>query len=144
MVDLLKTYAPGVLLYGAAPTPANTAAGLEAFRIMQAEPERALRLQANAQYFIECAQAAGLDTYQSRHSAVVPVMMPDPEVAVWLTVRLFEAGFCAYPMFYPIVPRDKTRIRFFINTNHTHEQMEKTVDCIKSSLEQAPKSKGLF
>lgn len=144
MIDILKTYAPGVLLYGASPTPANTAAGLEALRIMRSEPERALRLQANAKYFIECAQAAGLDTYHSQDSGVVPIMTPDSEVAVWLTVQLFKEGMCAYPMLHPIVPKNKSRLRFFLNTNHTHEQIERTVESISRNLKLAPKSKGLF
>ncbi len=144
MIDILKNYAPGVLLYGAAPTPANTAAGLEAFRIMRSEPERAIRLQENARYFIEKARSLGLDTYNSKDSAVVPIMTPDSEVAVWLTCELFEQGVCAYPMLYPIVPRDKSRLRFFINTNHTREQLDFTVELIHRSLKKAPKSKGLF
>ena len=144
MIELLKTYAPGVLLYGASPTPANTAAGLEALRIMLAEPERARRLQENARFFIECAGNAGLDTYHSKDSGVVPIMTPDAETAVWLTVKLFEQGFCAYPMFYPIVPRNRSRLRFFINANHTREQLKRTVECIHDNLKVAPRSKGLF
>ncbi|MEZ6138520.1 MAG: aminotransferase class I/II-fold pyridoxal phosphate-dependent enzyme [Pirellulaceae bacterium] len=94
LVAMLKYYAPGVLLYGASPTPANAAAALEALRVMLAEPERSQRLQRNAAYFIEKASAAGLDTYHSRDSAVVPVMMRDSELALWMSVRLFEDGIC--------------------------------------------------
>jgi len=144
MVDLLKYHAPGVLLYGAAPTPANTAAGLEALRIMRAEPERALRLQDNARYFVKQANALGLDTYDSKDSGVVPIMAPDSEVALWLSCKLFEQGICAYPMLYPIVPRDKSRLRFFLNTFHTKEQIDKTVNQIAENLKVAPKSKGVF
>lgn len=144
LVAMLKYYAPGVLLYGASPTPANAAAALEALRVMVAEPERAVRLQKNAAYFIEKAQAAGLDTYHSRHSAVVPIMMSDSELALWMSVQLFEDGICTYPMMYPIVPRNKCRLRFFINTNHTQEQIDHTIDRINSRLKSAPKSKGIF
>ena len=144
LIELLKFYAPGVLLYGAAPTPANTAAGLESLRIMRAEPERALRVQANAAYFIKQANALGLDTYHSKDSGVVPLMTPDSEVALWLSCKLFEQGICAYPMLYPIVPRNKSRLRFFINANHTQEQIDKTVNLISENLKMAPKSKGIF
>lgn len=144
LVAILKNYAPGVLLYGAAPTPANTAAGLETLRIMQAEPERAQRLQANAAYFIERAQAAGLDTGPSRDSAVVPLMMRDSELALWLSIQLFDAGICSFPMLYPIVPRDKARLRFFVNTNHTREQIDLTIDTVADRLKRAPKSKGVI
>lgn len=144
LVAILKHYAPGVLLYGAAPTPANTAAGLAALQIMQAEPERAQRLQANAKYFINAAKLAGLNTYNSQDSGVVPIMMPDSEVALWLSIQLFDAGICAFPMLHPIVPRDKSRLRFFINANHTHQQMDFTIKCIVEYLAQAPKSKGVM
>ena len=144
LVAMLKYYAPGILLYGASPTPANAAAALEALRVMVAEPERSLRLQDNAAYFIEKANAAGLDTYHSRDSAVVPIMMRDSELALWMSVRLFEDGICTYPMMYPIVPRNKCRLRFFINTNHTRDQIDHTIEAITARLKKAPKSKGIF
>jgi len=144
LVAMLKYYAPGVLLYGASPTPANAAAALESLRVMIAEPERAIRLQQNAAYFIEKAQEAGLDTYNSRNSGVVPIMMRDSELALWMSVHLFEDGICAYPMMYPIVPRNKCRLRFFINTNHTYEQIDHTISVINARLKEAPKSKGIF
>ena len=144
LIAMLKNYAPGVLLYGAAPTPANTAAGLATLQIMRAEPERALRLQANAAYFIEKAKAAGLDTYRSKDSGVVPVMMRDSELALWLSIQLFDQGICSFPMLYPIVPRDKSRLRFFINTQHTHQQIDHTIECLSKALKVAPASKGVF
>ncbi|MFN9969761.1 MAG: aminotransferase class I/II-fold pyridoxal phosphate-dependent enzyme, partial [Phycisphaerae bacterium] len=98
LVAILKNYAPGVLLYGAAPTPANTAAGLATLQLMQAEPERAQRLQANAAYFLERAKAAGLNTYNSKDSGVVPIMTRDSEVALWLSIQLFDQGICSFPM----------------------------------------------
>lgn len=142
LITILKYYAPGVLLYGAAPTPANTAAGLETLKIMQTEPERALRVQSNAAYFIEKAKAAGLNTYHSQDSGVVPIMTRDSELALWLSVALFEQGFCSFPMLYPVVPKDKSRLRFFINTNHTQEQIDQTIDCIVENLRVAPPSTG--
>lgn len=144
LVAILKNYAPGVLLYGAAPTPANTAAGLETLRIMRSQPELARRVQSNAAYFIEKAKAAGLNTYNSKDSGVVPVMMRDSELALWLSIQLFDAGICSFPMLYPIVPRDLSRLRFFINTNHTHEQIDYTIECLAKNLAVAPKSKGVM
>ncbi|KPQ33552.1 MAG: 7-keto-8-aminopelargonate synthetase-related enzyme [Phormidesmis priestleyi Ana] len=144
LVTILKHYAPGVLLYGASPTPANTAAGLETLRIMRSHPKLAQRVQANAAYFIEKAQAAGLNTYNSKGSGVVPIMTQDSELALWLSVTLFDQGICTYPMLYPIVPRDKSRLRFFINTNHTREQIDYTIDCIVNNLRVAPPSQGVM
>ncbi len=144
LVAILKNYAPGVLLYGAAPTPANTAAGLETLRMMREYPDLALRVQSNAAYFIERAKREGLDTYQSKDSGVVPIMMRDSELALWLSIQLFDAGICSFPMIFPIVPRDKSRLRFFINTNHTREQIDYTIDTMAKMIKVAPKSKGVM
>jgi 8-amino-7-oxononanoate synthase len=144
LITILKHYAPGVLLYGAAPTPANTAAGLAALRIMRAEPERARRVRENAAYFVEQAKAAGLDTFKSEGTGIVPVMMRDSELAVWMSITLLEQGICAFPMIFPIVPRDKIRLRFFLNTNHTREQIDYTIECLAKNMATAPKSKGLI
>ena len=144
LIAILKNYAPGVLLYGTSPTPANTAAGLEALRIMRSEPERARRVRENAAYFIEQAKAKGLNTYNSKDSGVVPLMIPDSELALWLSVRLFEQGICAYPMIFPVVPRNQSRLRFFVNTDHTREQIDQTIDLIANNLASAPKSKGIM
>lgn len=144
LIAILKYYAPGVLLYGASPTPANAASALESLRIMREQPERAQRLQANAAYFIDRAKSAELDTYHSKDSGVVPIMMRDSELALWMSMKLWENGICSYPMMHPIVPRDKSRLRFFINVNHTNEQMDRTIELIRDQLKKAPKSKGLF
>ena len=144
LIAILKNYAPGVLLYGAAPTPANTAAGLATLRIMRSQPELAQRVQTNAAYFIEKAKAAGLNTYHSQDSGVVPIMTRDSELALWLSVQLFDQGICSFPMLYPIVPRDKSRLRFFINTNHTQAQIDYTIDCLVQNLRVAPPSKGIM
>jgi 8-amino-7-oxononanoate synthase len=71
-------------------------------------------------------------------------MMRDSELALWMSVCLFEDGICTYPMMYPIVPRNKCRLRFFINTNHTQEQIDHTIEVINDRLKKAPKSKGIF
>jgi 8-amino-7-oxononanoate synthase len=144
LIAILKNYAPGVLLYGAAPTPANTAAGLATLRIMRQEPERARRVQANAAYFIAKAKSVGLNTYNSKDSGVVPIMLRDSELALWMSIQLFDRRICTFPMLYPIVPRDKSRLRFFINANHTKEQLDYTIDCLVENLRVAPRSKGVM
>jgi 8-amino-7-oxononanoate synthase len=144
LVAILKNYAPGILLYGTSPTPANTAAGLEALKIMQEEPERAAKVRHNAAYFIDRAKAAGLNTYNSRDSGVVPIMIDDSETALWLSVKLFDEQICSFPMLYPIVPRDKSRLRFFMNMDHTAQQIDRTIECIVSNLNNAPKPRGIM
>lgn len=144
LIAILKNYAPGVLIYGASPTPANTAAGLASLKIMQEEPERAQRLRDNAAYFIKTAQEAGFDTSDSHDSAVVPLMFKSSEQALWLSTKLFEKNICTYPMMYPIVPRDKSRLRFFINTEHTHMEIDHTIETLLELWKKVPADRGLI
>jgi len=144
LISILKHYAPGVLLYGAAPTPANTAAGLKSLQIMRREPELARSLRENSAYFIEKAKQKGFDTGLSQGTGVVPVMIPDSEQALWVSLKLFEEGYCAYPMLFPIVPRNRSRIRFFINSHHTKEQLGGALDCLERLIQAAPKPRGIF
>ncbi|MFV0383184.1 aminotransferase class I/II-fold pyridoxal phosphate-dependent enzyme [Paracoccus sp. (in: a-proteobacteria)] len=144
LIAMLKQFAPGVLLYGAAPTPANTAAGLETLRLMQEEPERARRLQQNAAAFIQEARQAGFDTSVSRDSAVVPLMFRSSEQALWLSVKLFEQGICTFPMMYPIVPREKSRLRFFINADHTRDEIDHTIATLSALWKEVPPDRGIM
>jgi 8-amino-7-oxononanoate synthase len=141
---MLKHYAPGVGLFIAAPAPANAASALAALRIMRAEPERARGVVAIADYFREQAQAAGLDIGPSRDSAVVPVMMPDSETALWMAARLFDHGVFTFPMIYPVVPRKTERLRFFLNCAHTREQVDRAIRLLVELKSSAPAPKGMF
>jgi len=144
VISILKHYAPGVLLYGASPTPANTAAGLQSFKIMREEPERAQRVRSNAAYFIEKAKAVGLNTGLSEGSGVVPLMIGSSEQALWLSVKLFEQNICTYPMMFPVVPRGEARLRFFISSAHTTEQIDHTFETLATLLQKLPRDRGLF
>jgi 8-amino-7-oxononanoate synthase len=144
LVTMLKNYAPGLGLFTTASTPADAAAGLEVLRIMRAEPERAVRVVANADYFRQQARAAGLNTGASAGSGIVPVMLPDSELAVWLSVKMFENNIAVFPMIFPSVPRDGARLRFFITCAHTHEHIDRTIAMLVKLKSEAPPSKGLF
>jgi 8-amino-7-oxononanoate synthase len=94
---------------------------------MQQEPERVARLQARAEQFIELAKAAGLDTGHSRGTAVIPVVVGDSGLALFLSQALFERGIFALPIVHPAVPARNARVRFFLTTLHTEEQIAHTV-----------------
>ena len=144
IIGILKHYAPGVLLYGASPTPANTAAGLAALRAMRAEPERALNLQKNAAYFIAKAKAENFSTGPSKDSGVVPIMIGSSEQALWYSVKLFERNICTYPMMFPVVPRGEARLRFFVTTAHTEQQIDHTIETLVELRKSVPADRGLF
>jgi 8-amino-7-oxononanoate synthase len=134
MIDTLRHFAPGLLLYSTGLPPAAAAASLEAVTIMVKEPERVQRLQHNIQCFVELAKQRGLDAGPSGASAVVPIMLGDTMLALSLMSQLLEAGVIAHAVMYPVVPRDKARLRFFISSQHTEEQFIYTLDLLQRIL----------
>ncbi len=89
------------------------------------------------------AQAAGLDTYNSKDSGVVPIMTRDSEVALWLSIQLFDQGICAFPMLYPIVLVNKSRLRF--SSIPTIQATDRHDNCLhRAKLARAPKSMGVI
>jgi 8-amino-7-oxononanoate synthase len=134
LIEMLEFYAPGLVLYSAGISPPNAAAALAALRIMREEPERVQRVQVNARLFVERANAAGLNTGLSHNSAVVPVILPDSDLALRLVQRLFDDGVSVHAMVYPVVPRDMVRLRFFITACHTEDQITFTVDRVAHHL----------
>ncbi|MGE3533073.1 MAG: 8-amino-7-oxononanoate synthase, partial [Steroidobacteraceae bacterium] len=54
--------------------------------------------------------------------------------AVRLSAALFERGIHVQPILYPAVPEQTARLRFFINCDHTEEQLLETVDALKEEI----------
>jgi 7-keto-8-aminopelargonate synthetase-like enzyme len=136
LIDFLK-HAAGGFVYSVAMPPAITAAALAALELLHKEPERVQRLRANAAAFMEAARRAGLDTGASIGASVVPVMTGSSVRAGALSQRLFDRGVNVQPIIYPAIPERLARLRFFLSSEHTLEQIEKVVPIIASEFEAA-------
>ena len=73
-------------------SPANTAAALEAAKIMEEEPQRVTELQANPALFHSLCQEAELNTGHCEGFAVIPVITGSSEKALSLPNSLFRRG----------------------------------------------------
>ena len=133
LVEYLKYTAPG-FVYSVGITPPNAAAALAALRLLDAEPDRVSRLQENAARFAEYAREAGLDIGHSAGTGVIPVIVGDSMRAVRLSQRLFELGINVQPMISPAVPNDEARLRFFVSSEHTDEQLRETILATAAAL----------
>jgi 8-amino-7-oxononanoate synthase len=134
LIRYLRYTCPG-FIFSAGISPANAAAALRAIGILEAEPERVVALRGNAATFISLAKARGLDTGLSAHSGVAPVMVGNDADAIRLSNELFEAGINVQPLVAPAVDKGKARLRFFLSSLHTREQMERAVDLTATLLE---------
>jgi len=143
LIEILKYQAPG-FVYSVGLSPPATAAALTALRILKSDPARVAKLQANGRYFVEEANKAGLDTMTSAGLSVVPVMIGDPVRAVRLTDRLLDRGINALPIIHPAVPMKAARIRFFITSRHTQDQIRGTVQIVAEELVNVAKRQSLM
>jgi 7-keto-8-aminopelargonate synthetase-like enzyme len=133
LIDYLKLTAPGMVYSVGLPAPASIAA-LTAIRLMQREPERVARLQANGQLFLRRAREAGLDTGGSWGYAVVPVILGESLRTIMLADRLLKRGYNAFPIIPPGVPEQSARLRFFISSEHSTADIEGAVAATREEL----------
>jgi 8-amino-7-oxononanoate synthase len=134
LIEILKCHASG-FVYSVGLSPPLAGAALAALELMQGEPERVARLQANARLFRETAQSRGLDTGFGQGHAVIPVMIGDSLKAAKLSERLLERGFNVLPIIYPAVPMQSARLRFFISAEHTEAQIISAVEMTRDELD---------
>ncbi|MFT4622878.1 MAG: acyl transferase domain-containing protein/7-keto-8-aminopelargonate synthetase-like enzyme [Myxococcota bacterium] len=135
LIRYLRYTAPG-FVYSAGITAANGVAGLASLRLMRQEPERVRELQANALVFHDALKARGVDTGPARGgSAVIPAVTGNSLHALVLSHRLLEQGINVQPIVYPAVADDSARLRFFLSSTHTTEQLVWTADTVADTLE---------
>ncbi len=134
LIELLKHHAAGFVFSVGLSAPL-AAASLKALELMRAEPERVRRSQANGRHFLAAAKAARLDTGHGQGFAVAPVLVGDSLKAVTLSERLLARGFNVLPIVFPAVPMQSARLRFFISSEHTFEQIDAAVAATRAEMD---------
>ncbi|MBN2799865.1 MAG: aminotransferase class I/II-fold pyridoxal phosphate-dependent enzyme [Deltaproteobacteria bacterium] len=135
MVTYLRYTAPG-FVYSAGLTPANGMAALKALEYMLEEPWRVERLQRNAQVFHDALKERGVDTGPALGgSGVVPAVTGNSMHALFLAQRLGDVGINVQPIVYPAVADNAARLRFFLSSTHTEEQLVWTAEQVATVLE---------
>ncbi len=126
LVEYIKTSVGG-FVFSVGLAPPIAAASKTALEIMLREPERVTRLHANGKLFVEAAKRHGLDTGTAAGTAIAPVILGESLKAAMLSNRLSERGFNVMPILHPAVPERLARLRYFITSEHTPEQIEEAV-----------------
>ena len=133
LVEHLKFLAPG-FLYSVGMSPPVAGASLAALQCLIREPQRTATLQARGRLFLESARAAGIDTGTSTGLAVIPAIIGSSIKTARLSGRLFERGINVQPILYPAVPEKSARLRFFVSSEHTPEQITSTVQAVREEI----------
>jgi 8-amino-7-oxononanoate synthase len=133
LVEFLKYTTPG-FVYSVGMPPPTAAASLAAIRTIRSEPEHLRRLRELSALFLGLAREAGLDTGDSEGTPVIPCIVGNSATALKLSNALLGRGINANPIIYPAVPEDKARLRFFVTSCHSDEQIRYTVKAIAEEL----------
>ena len=84
---------------------------------------------------MQLARERGLEVGCSGASAVVPVMLGESSLALQLMSDLMESGIIAHAVMYPVVPRNKARLRFFLPPG-TQRRNSSTLDLLQKLMQR--------
>jgi len=110
------------LLSGSHP-PSVAAACIAAIDVLESEPQHVETLWDNTRYFKKTMKDLGFDTGNSQ-TPITPIIVGESSVAKKLSVRLFEERVFALPIVFPMVAREKSRIRTMMNAALTKEDLD--------------------
>lgn len=84
------------------------------------------KVMENAQYFRKEMKSKGFDIPDG-DSAIVPVILYDAVLSQKMAEKLMDEGIYVIGFFYPVVPKDKARIRVQLSAAHTKEHLDKAI-----------------
>jgi 8-amino-7-oxononanoate synthase len=123
-------YTTPAFVFSTACSPPNAAAALEGLRVIQREPWRVTRLRERSELFLKLAADCDLDTGESSDTPVIPVIVGSSSRAILVSQMLLERGINARPILYPAVRESAARVRFFITSEHSEEQIVQAVEAV--------------
>lgn len=110
--------------------PAICAASLKALEMLTAGTLLRDKLHDNTAYFRSQLEAAGFDVLPGQHP-IVPVMLYDAHVAQEFASRMLDKGVYVISFSYPVVPREKARIRTQVSAAHTKDDLTFAANCFR-------------
>jgi 8-amino-7-oxononanoate synthase len=125
VVDYIKHHARA-LIFSASVPPANAAAALAALEVMRTEPDRAERVNANAEKIRKGLNELGFNTGKSV-TPVVPVIIGDDQLTFLTWKTLFEEGVFVNPVISPAVSPGRQLLRTSYMATHTDVQLDKVL-----------------
>lgn len=107
--------------------PAIVGASVKVFEILERDTVLRDQLEWNTNYFKQGMKKAGFDIIDG-DSAIVPVMLYDAKLSQTMANELLKKGIYVIGFFFPVVPKDKARIRVQLSAAHTTAHLDKAID----------------
>ena len=110
--------------------PALVGASIKVFELLNNDTHLREKLQWNTNYFKKGLQDLGFEVIAG-DSAIVPVMLYDAKLAQRMAKLLLNEGIYAVGFFYPVVPKDKARIRLQLSAAHKKEHLDRALSAFE-------------
>jgi len=106
--------------------PAIVGASIKVFELLEKDTSLRDKLEWNTNYFKNGMKNAGFDIIDG-DSAIVPVMLYDAKLSQTMANELLKEGIYVIGFFFPVVPKEKARIRVQLSAAHTKEHLDKAI-----------------
>lgn len=106
--------------------PAIVGASLKVFDMLSKDTRLRDKLAWNTAYFKKGMEAAGFDIVKG-DSAIVPVMLYDAKLSQVMAEKLLEEGIYVIGFYFPVVPKDKARIRVQVSAAHEQAHLDQAI-----------------
>lgn len=107
--------------------PSIVGGSIKVFEMLKNNTTLRDKLEWNTNYFKKGMKSAGFDIIDG-DSAIVPVMLYDAKLSQNMAKLLLDEGIYVIGFFYPVVPKEKARIRVQLSAAHTQEHLDKAIN----------------
>lgn len=106
--------------------PSIVGASLKVFEMIDTDTSLRDKLEENTNYFRSKMEEAGFDLVGA-DAAIVPVMLYDAKLSQDMANALLKEGIYVIGFFFPVVPKEKARIRVQLSAAHNKEHLDKAI-----------------
>ena len=106
--------------------PSIVGASLKVLDLISEDTSLRDQLEWNTNYFRTEMEKAGFDLVGA-DAAIVPVMLYDAKLSQVMANELLQEGIYVIGFFFPVVPKEKARIRVQLSAAHTKEHLDKAI-----------------
>jgi 8-amino-7-oxononanoate synthase len=133
MINYLRGFSRSYLFSGsiAISVVASVLAGIN---FINKNPGRVLQLKKNTSYFLKNIKEIGYDV--KTESAIIPIFLPAHISLPKVIKRLHEEGIFVNGIFFPIVPKNKQRLRFSMMATFKKEDLDFAISKIEKITEE--------
>jgi 7-keto-8-aminopelargonate synthetase-like enzyme len=136
LIEYLRYNLPG-FVFSTGISPPVAAAALEGIRVLRGDPSRVTRLHHNIKYFLETAKRHKFNTLRAQLTPIIPILIGGDQPAYKICQHARNKGVFIVPAVFPAVPKNSSRLRYCITSEHTEEQLNRSLEILEEITEES-------